>query len=202
MNQLARRLLPLSAVVAVGAVAALATGQAADDTSRYPYDPACPWGRIANGKGMIVRCIAKPEAEALLARTPAPVPTTNPTGAQPATSGSAEAAAPIDGVTVQVGPVTVDEGKLPQAEKKLAVPRDKYLECVAKNGGLKAKTAEVHVRFLVRARGRAEGVSVAKRTNLTPEAARCVAEVVDRRLVGTPEAPMVGATVVVKFSGR
>jgi hypothetical protein len=55
------------------------------------------------------------------------------------------------------------------------------------------------VRFLVRAKGVAEGVSVAKRTNMSKEAAQCVADVVDRRRVGTPESPMVGATVLVKF---
>ena len=56
------------------------------------------------------------------------------------------------------------------------------------------------MRFLVRARGRAEGVSVSKRVGVTPEAARCVAEVVDRRPVGTPDVPMVGATVIIKFT--
>jgi len=190
MNILARKLLPIAAAFAVGGIAALAAGQASDDTSRYPYDPACPWGRIANGKGMIVRCIGKPEADYLLSRTPAP-------------AGSAAGPAPaMEGVSVQVGPVLVDEGKLPLAEKKLAAPRDRYLECVGKHGGLAAKTGEVRVRFLVRARGRAEGVSVTKRSNVSPDAARCIADVVDRRLVGTPDAPMVGATVIVKFSGR
>ena len=42
------------------------------------------------------------------------------------------------------------------------------------------------MRFLVRSKGVAEGVSVAKRTNLSKEAAQCVADVIDRRRVGTP----------------
>jgi hypothetical protein len=187
----------------VGVAAAIATGQAADQTSRYPYDPACPWGRVANGKGMIVRCLNKTEAELLVARGTTGVRPPAPSVSTPASASaapSASAVAGTDAIGVQVGPVLVDEGKLPQAEKKLAVPKDRYAECVAKNGGLSAKTAEVHVRFLVRARGRAEGVSVAKRTGVTLEAARCVADVVDRRLVGTPDAPMVGATLVVKFT--
>jgi hypothetical protein len=71
---------------------------------------------------------------------------------------------------------------------------------VQKNGGLSGKTGEVSVRFLVRAKGVAEGVSVAKRTNMSKEAAQCVAEVIDRRRVGTPESQMVGATVLVKFA--
>lgn len=74
------------------------------------------------------------------------------------------------------------------------------MKCVNANGGLKDGTGEVQVRFLVRQRGRAEGVSVAKRSNLSAEAARCVSEVVDRRYVGVPDAPIVGATVVIKFA--
>ena len=68
------------------------------------------------------------------------------------------------------------------------------------NGGLREKEGEVQVRFLLRQRGRAEGVSVAKRVGVSAEAARCVSEVVDRRYVGVPEAPIVGATVVIKFA--
>jgi hypothetical protein len=99
---------------------------------------------------------------------------------------------------VTVGPVTADSGQL--GIGKLAAPRDRYVKCLIDNGGMKDKTAEVHVRFLVQKRGRAEGVSVAKRVNVSAEAARCVAEVVDRRYVGVPEAPIVGATVLVKFA--
>jgi hypothetical protein len=188
-----------SAILAVGA---WALAQSGDSTSRYPYDPACPWGRISNGRGMIVRCITRPEAEQLYARTSAPPAAPAGSGAPPASAApSASAPPPADaGLSVQVGPVLVDEGKLPQAEKKLAAPKDRYAECVAKMGGLSGATGEVQVRFLVRARGRAEGVSVTNRVGVSPEAARCVAEVVDRRLVGTPESPMVGATVVIKFA--
>jgi hypothetical protein len=96
--------------------------------------------------------------------------------------------------------VTADEGKLPVAEKKLDAPRDRYIDCVKKNGGLSADKGEVHVRFLVRQRGRAEGVSVAKRSGVSPKAAACIADVVDRRAVGTPDAPMVGATAVIEIS--
>jgi hypothetical protein len=188
---------------------AWALAQPGDSTSRYPYDPACPWGRISNGRGMIVRCISRQEAEQLFARSSAPGGSAAASGAPPASAAAASAGAassavavavPDPGLTVSVGPVRADEGKLPLAEKKLAAPRDRYAECVAKAGGLSGPSGEVHVRFLVRARGRAEGVSVAKRVGVTPEAARCVAEVVDRRPVGTPDVPMVGATVVIKFA--
>jgi len=210
--------------------AALATGAVAvaeaEDAllKRYPYDPACAWGRVGNGKGMVVRCISEDEAKSLRA---APVAT--PAAAKPsAATTPASTTKPIEGATapastaaetapdtapepepapgtdadaaldVVVGPVKADEGTL--GIGKLGAPKDKYSACVQKNGGLSGKTGEVSVRFLVRAKGVAEGVSVDKRTNLSKEAAQCVAEVVDRRRVGTPESAMVGATVLVKFT--
>jgi hypothetical protein len=212
--------------------AALATGAVAvaeaEDAllKRYPYDPACAWGRVGNGKGMVVRCISEDEAKSLraapttpvAAAKPAPVaspgvssakptPDAAPTpgstpaetapdiAAEPEPAPGSEADAALD---VVVGPVKADEGTL--GIGKLGAPKDKYTACVQKNGGLSGKTGEVSVRFLVRAKGVAEGVSVDKRTNLSKEAAQCVAEVVDRRRVGTPESAMVGATVLVKFT--
>ena len=211
--------------------AALATGAVAvaeaEDAllKRYPYDPACAWGRVGNGKGMVVRCISEDEAKTLRAAPIAPVAAAKPTpstpsvgsakpapdaattpgstapetapdaAAEPEPAPSADADAALD---VSIGPVTADEGTL--GIGKLGAPKDKYQACVQKNGGLSAKTGEVSVRFLVRGKGVAEGVSVAKRTNLSKEAAQCVADVIDRRRVGTPESPMVGATVLVKFT--
>jgi hypothetical protein len=209
--------------------AALATGAVAlaeaEDAllKRYPYDPACAWGRVGNGKGMVVRCISEDEAKAMRTAAPAPVAAAKPAPTTPGVTSSKPApdATPAPGSTapetapdaatepepapgdesaaleVTVGPVAADEGTL--GVGKLGAPKDKYTACVQKNGGLSGKTGEVSVRFLVRAKGVAEGVSVAKRTNMSKEAAQCVAEVVDRRRVGTPESPMVGATVLVKF---
>lgn len=178
---------------------------------RYPFDPACPWGRLANGKGTVVRCLSEKEG-ATLAAAPASLPSVAapaaaPAATAPAASGSATPAAsvvspgvaPVAGrFEIAVGPVTADKGELPVG--KLGVPKDRYAKCVEDNGGLKADTGEVHVRFLVRSKGIAEGVSVQKRFNVGPEAARCIAEVVDRRHVGVPEEPLVGATVVVKIA--
>jgi hypothetical protein len=102
----------------------------------------------------------------------------------------------------KVGPIVVDTGELPLAVKKLSEPKDRYLDCVNKNGGLSGDSAEVQVRFLVRERGRAEGVSVAKSKGMSAEAARCIADVVDRRYVGYPAAPIVGATLPIVLTAR
>ena len=217
---------PVAILLGFAALAsgAVAVAEAEDALlKRYPYDPACAWGRVGNGKGMVVRCISEDEAKTLrsvatpvAAAKPGPsspgVSSAKPapeaaaaagtaaesaadSAAEPEPAPSTDADAALD---VVVGPVTADEGTL--GIGKLGAPKDKYSACVQKNGGLSGKSGEVSVRFLVRGKGVAEGVSVAKRTNLSKEAAQCVAEVVDRRRVGTPESPLVGATVLVKFT--
>lgn len=196
-------------------VTATVVAQSADDPEsllrRYPFDPACPWGRISNGKGMIVRCLTEEESGAVMRKTPAAAAPATPAAAAapPSAAGgappAAAPAAPVGGtaavtpeeLAVTVGPITADQGEL--SATKLSQPKTRYAKCVSDFGGLATKSGEVHVRFLVRSRGIAEGVSVAKRVNVSAEAARCVADIVDRRRVGPPEAPLVGATVVIRF---
>ncbi len=221
--RLKRALIMLSCASLLLAFGALASGETADALlRRYPYDPACPWGRIGNGKGLIVRCLVEAEAQGLRAGTlaatgalpaaSAPV-SSAPTVVPPANSASpppvaAEEVAETDAgapalaasnekLEITVGPVTADTGTL--GIGKLGAARDKYLKCVNDNGGLKDASGEVQVRFMLRQRGRAEGVSVTKRSGVSAEAARCVSEVVDRRYVGVPAEPIVGATVSIKF---
>ena len=218
MNLTVKRvLIALPAVSLLLAFGALASGETADALlRRYPYDPACPWGRIGNGKGLIVRCLSEAEAQALRAGTVAALPASAtaapsasvaPSSAPPSSTVAPEDAPEADAgapsandekLDVTVGPVSADTGEL--GVGKLGAPRDKYVKCINDNGGLKEASAEVQVRFLLRSKGRAEGVSVAKRIGVTTEAARCVSEVVDRRFVGVPDAPIVGATVTIKFS--
>ncbi len=208
------------AVFAIGVLAAASVGAQRSESQetmlrRYPFDPACPFGRIANGKGMVVRCISEEESNFLLKR-PAPgaprtpeAPSTGvalatpPAAAAPSATAPSEVEPPDAPVTgdarleVTVGPIVADQGEL--SVGKLSQPKSRYERCVLDHGGLKDKTGEVYVRFLVRSKGIAEGVSVQKRVNVSAEAARCVAEVVDRRRVGIPDAPLVGATLTVKF---
>ena len=224
--RLKRALVMLSSASLLLAFGALASGETADALlRRYPYDPACPWGRISNGKGLIVRCLTEAEAQGLRSGTLAPpsvsaLPVATATSAAPVVAApsstaptpaasdeaaEADAGAPApapspsnDKLDITVGPVTADTGTL--GIGKLGAARDKYMKCVNDNGGLKEASGEVQVRFMLRQRGRAEGVSVAKRSGVSAEAARCVSEVVDRRYVGVPAEPMVGATVSIKFA--
>lgn len=103
---------------------------------------------------------------------------------------------------VEIGAVTADVGALPDAVKSLKKAREKFVECASKPSALTADQAEVEVRFLVQARGRAEGVSVKKSRGLTEAAAKCIADVVDRRYVGYPEAPVVGASLTVSIKKK
>jgi hypothetical protein len=213
-----RALIALPALSLLLAFGALASGETVDALlRRYPYDPACAWGRIGNGKGLIVRCLTEGEATTLRTGSVAPLPVASaapsvvsapsaaPVGTAPAVASpddvtEADAGAPSstdEKLDVTVGPVTADTGTL--GIGKLGAPKDKYVKCVNDNGGLKEAAGEVQVRFLLRAKGRAEGVSVAKRMGVTTEAARCISDVVDRRFVGVPDAPIVGATVSIKF---
>ena len=171
---------------------------------RYPYDPACSWGRLANGKGTVVRCLAENEAAALAAAAPVAPPTVPAASTTPGLATSSAPLTPGDPsqkvgrFEITVGPVLADKGEL--GVGKLGAPKDRYAKCVEDNGGIKGDSGEVHVRFLVRSKGIAEGVSVQKRFNVGQEAARCIAEVVDRRHVGVPDEPLVGATLIVKIA--
>jgi hypothetical protein len=100
----------------------------------------------------------------------------------------------------EVVEVRADQGKLPAARSKLSSARGRFAQCVREHGGLTSARGEAHVRFLVRERGRAEGVSVVRRSGMSKAAAACIADVVDRRSVGVPAAPLVGATAVVAVS--
>lgn len=189
--------------VALGAVSVGTEAAERADASRYPYDPVCGWGRIANGRGMLVRCISKQEALALRGKSAA-AKTNGPqqSAARSATSAQQSAPTPADvqpRVGVTVGPVLVESGKLPAAERKLRAAEDRFAKCVEQHGGLTRPEGEVRVRFLVRGRGRAEGVGVSKRRSVSEAAARCIAAVVDRRHVGLPDAEIVAATLVVKL---
>ena len=195
---------------------------AAEPAARYPYDPLCPWGRVADGHGMLVRCLEQSEAARLAGTTAAPSnpqaalaaasPAASP-GEQPAPSMPVPPAAPKAPTPaparpgqhvalVSVGPARADTGELPEAQPQLKKPSDRYAQCVDNNGGLEASTGQVTLRFLVRERGRAEGVAVKERRNVSLAAAKCIADVIDRRYVGYPAAPIVGATLTIDLGAR
>lgn len=207
-------LLGLTLSLAPGSVAPASAEQAAatEPAARFPYDPVCPWGRISDGRGLLVRCLEQEEAQRLSlppraasssAREAPPAMAVAPLDMSPKAPGDAalDAAAPPRRVVVtEVGQARADTGELPEAQRQLRRPLDRYVQCVESNGGLTADSGQVKLRFLVRERGRAEGVAVKERRGMSVEAAKCVADVVDRRYVGYPAAPIVGATLSIEFA--
>jgi hypothetical protein len=114
---------------------------------KYPFDPACAFGRVANGKGMIVRCISEEEANSLLRRTtPAAPPRTADVApssggaaatSPPPPSGGGTSATEVgdaqgsevvgtgdERLEVTVGPVVADQGEL--SVGKLSQPKTRY----------------------------------------------------------------------------
>jgi hypothetical protein len=179
----------------------------ADAPEQYPYDPACAWGRLADGHGMLLRCLQPGEATQLLSAEIKQGPAKPPEGkTSEAARGGATAPGASPGTpklaVTQVGPAQADAGELPLAEKKLTAVNDRYVACVEANGGLTAESGRVVLRFLVRERGRAEGVTVKSVSGMSDQAARCIANVVDRRFVGYPAAPIVGATLPISVGAR
>jgi len=182
----------------------------AEPAARFPYDPVCAWGRVADGRGLIVRCLDQNEALRLVsaaALAPIPAATAAGTAALPASAASPGTKAPAAAapaalaapgrrvVVTDVSPAKADTGELPEAAPQLRRAFDRYVRCVEDNGGLQAASGLVTLRFLVRERGRAEGVAVQERRGVSVAAAKCIADVVDRRYVGYPAAPIVGATL-------
>lgn len=241
-------LAPSALVLAAARDASAREVTVAEPAVRYPFDPVCPWGRIADGRGMLVRCLEPAEAQRLAAPArgaPAPVgvgagitapaaappPVLTPPSAAPSEQQAARgmdapslsasvpaprpAAAPSSPaapppvapagkprkVTLKaISAARADTGELPEARTQLLRAGDRYLQCVESNGGISSSPARVTVRFLVRERGRAEGVTVKEREGMSMAAAKCVATVVDRRYVGYPAAPIVGADLSVDFA--
>lgn len=156
--------------------------------ARYPFDPACAWGRLSNGQGMLHRCLTRGEAEELARSDDAAGKTPAPVKKDQQKSEDEKEALPRD-YNLDVGPIKADEGDITVGQ--LNKPMDRYRECIDSQGGLKAKQAEVVIKFLVRGeRVRAEGVSVDSFSGVSKAAADCLAAVVDRRQVGAPTAPL------------
>jgi len=176
--------------------------------ARYPYDPACPWGRLSNGKGMLHRCLSEQEAVQVTRATPLSAGTSTSaakaeTKAKPdKASEEAPSAAPelpLQEVQLSLGPIVAEQGDITIG--RLDKPLDRYKACVMDNGGLSGKEGTLVVKFLVRAEAeRAEGASVDSFSGLSEKAAKCVADVVDRRQVGSPSADVTGAKLHFKFT--
>jgi|SRR5688572_4711477 len=170
----------------------------AETEARYPYDPACPWGRIANGKGMLHRCLTESEARRVAEGNPAEQ---KPKGTLPEAAPEPKPPEAVSDFALELAPLAPEEGQI--ALGALSKPVDRYRACIEENGGLTKPSGNVVVEFLVRAeRSRAEGTEVASFVGVSKAAAECLAEVVDRRATGTPSVPMTGVKLTFSLTAK
>jgi outer membrane biosynthesis protein TonB len=96
-------------------------------------------------------------------------------------------------------PSFVGDGEVPRVEAFLDKMRDGTAACVADHGGLFEESGEMKVQFLVRTRGRAEGIDVLSSKGVSKEAERCVRELFKNKRVGTPTNDPVGVQFLYRF---
>ncbi len=167
------------------------TSPAVDEEERTKtnrHDALCPWGRLGDGHGKLVRCLTADEAHAL---------------AVPATRATGVAAVASEGPTAIVAVVNsvVFEGEsILSAKQNLTTLAPDYQSCVAHHGGLRRDEGEVRIRFHVDSRGLAREASVSRRRLVSVQAARCVAGIVGRRFVGVPKSKATIGTLVIHFA--
>jgi hypothetical protein len=186
------------ALLLVLPAAVLAAG---DQSTKYPFDPACAWGRLSNGKGMFHRCIGEQEARRLAKDEKKPKNDDAKNEKKPKGGEPADKKALPEDYEITVGPIAAEEGEITVG--RLHIPIDRYRQCIIENGGLESKSAKVVVKFLVRAeRVRAEGVSVESYEKVSSAAAECIATVVDRRQVGVPSVPLTAARLTFQIKEK
>jgi len=187
-------------------------GEASDFAKKSKEDnggegkPNCPNGALEDPHRGFVRCLNPEERDAgWLPPPPQPEPDAG-TDAAPPPEGPKEEKPkepeppkepekPAPPPVVTVSAPKFEGGEVPRAEKFINANLEGIGKCIAQNGGLKANKGTLKVSFLVRARGRAEGVEIATQKNVSDEAASCVRLLLKNKAVGAPSSDPVGVTV-------
>jgi hypothetical protein len=171
------------------------------DTSESPAPgddagaPRCPYGALEDPHRGFVRCLQPDERDAgWLPPPPQNAPAPPPPPDAPPDAG-ASGALP----SVEIGAPKFDGGEVTKVEKSLGKASGDLARCVADHGGLLADAGSVKIQFLVRARGRAEGVEVLASKGVSAEAASCVRQTLRNKAIGAPSADPVGVTVTISW---
>jgi hypothetical protein len=190
-----------SSDVGRGGEATSAAPAGADVAETTP--PKCPYGELTDPHRGFVRCLTPDERDAgwlpPSAQTP-PAPSAPPPSAEPDAGAPAAASGPAP--AVEIGSPAFENGQVPRTEKALAKMSDAIGKCVGDHGGLAAATGSMKVTFLVRVRGRAEGVEVQSAKGVSAEAKDCVRLLLKNKAIGAPSADPVGVTVTITFKPR
>jgi hypothetical protein len=167
-----------------------ATGEACTTSNRR--DRLCPWGRLSDGHGKLLRCLSLDESHSL------PKTANGETGTRaPTATGASELPSEV---TAIVNSVVFEGGTIPSAKQNFASSASDYQTCVTTHGGLRHGAAELRIRFHVDARGLARDASVSRRRFISVQAARCVSRIVDHHLVGSPTSKANVGTLLIQFT--
>lgn len=93
-------------------------------------------------------------------------------------------------------------GTVTLLDEALDKTREGVANCIASNGGLMGSTGKLDVQFLVRDRGRAEGVEAVRAQRVSGNAATCVRKFLRNRHIGTPSDDPVGVVFTYTFKRR
>jgi hypothetical protein len=166
--------------------------------------PRCPYGELADPHRGFIRCLAPDERDAGWLPPPPQTPPGTPPVAADVPDAGAKDPAPVPAVVgppplVDIGAPKFENGEVPRAEKALTKAATDIAKCVADHGGLTAATGTIKVQFLVRNRGRAEGVEILSAKGLGADAASCVRVLLKNKPIGPPSADPVGVTVTISL---
>jgi hypothetical protein len=159
--------------------------------------PRCPYGALEDPHRGFVRCLLPEERDAGWLPPPpqGDAPPADPPKVEPPHDVAPAAPPPL----VEIGAPKFENGEVTKVEKSLGRATGDLARCVADNGGLGADAGSVKVQFLVRSRGRAEGVEVLASKGVSSEAAACVRRLLKNKAIGAPTADPVGVTVTISF---
>ena len=159
--------------------------------------PRCPYGVLEDGHRGFVRCLQPDERDA--GWVPPPPDGDAPPAEPPKTEPPKDAGAALPPPLVEIGAPKFENGEVSRVEKSLGKVTADLAKCVAEHGGLSGDQGSVKVQFLVRSRGRAEGVEVLAQKGVSAEASGCVRHLLKNKAIGAPTADPVGVTVTITF---
>ena len=168
--------------------------QAPQGNAGETSDGGCAYGKLEDPHRGFVRCLAQNEADA--GWLP-PV-----SQAEPIDAGGAPTNASSPPPLVDVGEPAFENGDVPKAPKFLTRAADDIGKCIAAHGGLSGNAGKMKLKFLVRPRGRAEGVEIVSSKGVSEDAKECVRLLVKNRMVGVPSSEAVGVTVTIALKAK
>ena len=118
----------------------------------------------------------------------------------PPSAGEDEPPAPVRAPEIRLGTPRFASGEVPRLSSSLAELLPRVARCVVDAGGLEGERGLIEVKFLVRARGRAEGVETPTLRGVSAEAGRCVRLLLRDRYLGAPTDEPVGVAVALQLT--